>query len=175
MWMKKKYVLHIGDDQYAATLARQDGRIAIQIDDGELRDVDAELLHGGRALSLRLDGRMHLVDLTPRDAPGAVAASVDGRAADLTVMDELRAMALETQGDAVGGGTVSAEIPGLVVTVNVAKGQAVAKGDALVVLEAMKMQNEITAPVAGTVVELPAAQGLSVNAGDLLVRIEPEE
>ncbi|MBU1073346.1 hypothetical protein KKG45_08870, partial [bacterium] len=71
MWMKKKYVLNIGAAQYTAILARDDGRLAVQIDDGELREIDAELLHGGGALSLRIDGRMHLVDLTPGEAIGA--------------------------------------------------------------------------------------------------------
>lgn len=172
MWMKKKYVLNIGDAQYTATLARENDRVAVQVDDGGLREIDAELLHGGGALSLRIDGRMHLVDLTPSEAPGAVAASVDGRAVDLTVMDELRAMALESRTGTGGDGDLNADIPGLVVAVNVAAGDTVAKGDTLLVLEAMKMQNEIAAPIDGTVAELLVSEGQSVNAGDGLVRIE---
>ena len=172
MWMKKKYILNIGEAQYTATLAREDGRVAVQVDDGALREIDAELLHGGGALSLRIDGRMHLVDLTPGEAPGAVAASVDGRAVALTVMDELRAMARESRADTGGDGAVNAEIPGLVVEVVVTEGQAVAKGDTLLVVEAMKMQNEIAAPVDGTVAEVLVAAAQSVNAGDRLLRIE---
>ncbi len=173
MWMKKKYVLHIAGEPHTATLARDGDRVAIQIDDGELREIDAELLHNDRALSLRIDGRMHLVDLTGRQATGAVAASVDGRAVELTVMDELRAMALESQGETGGSGAVVAEIPGLVVGINVAEGQAVSKGDTLLVLEAMKMQNEIAAPIDGVVTEVQVSQGQSVNAGDGLLKIEP--
>ncbi len=172
MWMKKKYILNIGEAQYTATLAHEDGRVAVQIDDGDLREIDAELLHGGGALSLRIDGRMHLVDLTSGEAPGAVAASVDGRAVDLTVMDELRAMALEAETAAGGDGVVNAEIPGLVVEIHVAEGQTVTKGDTLLVVEAMKMQNEIAAPVSGTVAEVLVTAGQSVNAGDSMLRIE---
>jgi biotin carboxyl carrier protein len=172
MWMKKKYVLTIGEARYTATLAHEEGRTAVQIDDGELHEIDAELLHGGRALSLRIDGRMHLVDLTSGVAPGAVAASVDGRAVDLTVMDELRAMALQAESAAGGDGEVHVDIPGLVVAVHVAAGQTVAKGDTLLVVEAMKMQNEIAAPVDGTVAEVLVKTGQSVNAGDSLLRIE---
>ena len=173
MWMKKKYILNIGTAQYTAVLAREGGRVAVRIDDGELREIDAELLYGGGALSLRIDGRMHLVDLTPGEAPGAVAASVDGHAVDLTVMDELRAMALEAKAATGGDGVVNAEIPGLVVEIFVTEGQVVAKGNTLLVVEAMKMQNEIAAPVNGTVAELSVAPGQSVNAGDGLLRIEP--
>ncbi|MBU1074361.1 biotin/lipoyl-binding protein, partial [bacterium] len=102
-----------------------------------------------------------------------VAASVDGYAVDLTVMDELRALALETKTTAGGDGVVNVEIPGLVVAINVSEGQVVAKGDTLLVLEAMKMQNEIAAPVDGIVAELKVAAGQSVNVGDGLLRIEP--
>ena len=175
MWMKKKYVLNLGDESITAVLARDGDRVAVQIGDGELRELDAEILPGGGALSLRRDGRMHLIDLTPREAPGAVAASVDGRAVDLTVMDELRALAQEAREAAGGDGAVKAEIPGLVVAVNVAAGDAVSAGDTLLVLEAMKMQNEIAAPIDGTVGEVLVEAGQSVNAGDGLLRIEPAE
>ncbi len=175
MWMKKKYVMHIAGEQITTVLARDGDRIAVQIDDGELREIDAAMLPGGGAISLRQDGHMHLVDLTPREATGAVAASVDGRAVDLTVMDELRAMALESRVDAGGDGAVNAEIPGLVVEVYVESGQAVAKGDILLVLEAMKMQNEIAASIDGTVGDVLVEAGQSVNAGDGLLRIETED
>ncbi len=175
MWLKKKYIMHIAGEQITAVLARDGDRVAVQIDDGDLREIDAETLHGGGAISLRNAGHMHLVDLTHREAPGAVAASVDGRAVDLTVMDELRAMALESRGEAGGSGAVNAEIPGLVVEVFVETGQAVAKGDTLLVLEAMKMQNEIAAPIDGTVGDVLVEAGQSVNAGDGLLRIEVVE
>jgi len=175
MWLKKKYIMHIAGEPITAVLARDGDRVAVQIDDGELREIDAEMLPGGGAISLRLDGRMHLVDITPREAKGAVAASVDGRAVDLTVMDELRAMALESRGESGGNGAVNAEIPGLVVEIFVAAGQVVAKGDTLLVLEAMKMQNEIAAPIDGTIGDVLVEAGQSVNAGDALLRIEMAE
>ncbi len=69
------------------------------------------------------------------------------------------------------GETVTAPLPGVVLDVRVTKGQSVRAGDVLVILEAMKMENEIVAPVAGTVVEVYAQKGSSVDAGDPLVVI----
>jgi len=67
------------------------------------------------------------------------------------------------------GGTVVAPMPGTVIQVAVNKGDNVTKGQTLLVLEAMKMENEIMAPADGVVQEVNVAQGVSVNAGDILI------
>ena len=69
---------------------------------------------------------------------------------------------------ATGGETVVAPMPGTILSVNVANGAAVKKGDVLLVLEAMKMENEIMAPCDGTVSSVPATKGSTVNTGDVL-------
>ncbi len=70
-----------------------------------------------------------------------------------------------------GGTTVSAPMPGTILSVNVKPGQAVKKGEILVMLEAMKMENEIMAPVDGTVGAVNVTKGQSVQSGDVLVTI----
>ncbi len=65
-----------------------------------------------------------------------------------------------------------APMPGTVLDIKVSPGQAVNKGDVLVILEAMKMENEIMAPAAGTVDTIPASKGASVNAGAVLVTLK---
>ena len=62
-------------------------------------------------------------------------------------------------------------MPGTIIAVKVSKGQAVKKGDVLVILEAMKMENEIMAPCDGTVASVNVNQGATVNTGDVLVSL----
>ena len=62
-------------------------------------------------------------------------------------------------------------MPGTILKVNVAQGQAVKEGELLVVLEAMKMENEIFAPKAGSVAQVVVSKGSSVSTGDVLVVI----
>ena len=69
-------------------------------------------------------------------------------------------------------GGLEAPMPGKVIAVKAAPGQAVRKGDELLVVEAMKMENELGSPKAGRVKEVAVAEGASVEAGRLLVVIE---
>ena len=62
-------------------------------------------------------------------------------------------------------------MPGTILDVNVTVGQSVKEGDILMILEAMKMENEIMSPSAGTVKSVGVAKGASVETGDLLVVI----
>jgi len=66
-------------------------------------------------------------------------------------------------------GTVIAPMPGTVIAVEVTEGETVAQGQTLLILEAMKMENNIMATCAGTVQEIKTNKGASVNAGDILV------
>jgi biotin carboxyl carrier protein len=63
-------------------------------------------------------------------------------------------------------------MPGTVLDVKVKEGQSVKQGDVLVILEAMKMENEIFAPADGTVASVNVSAGASVNAGDVLVSLK---
>ncbi len=99
----------------------------------------------------------------PAAAPAPVAAPV--AAAPVTAAPAAPAVNVS------GGETVSAPMPGNILKVNVAVGQTVKEGDVLVVLEAMKMENEIMAPCAGVITAVPVAKGATVDTGVTLVVI----
>jgi biotin carboxyl carrier protein len=72
---------------------------------------------------------------------------------------------------AAGGEAIKAPMPGTILDIKVSPGAVVKKGQVLLILEAMKMENEIVAPTAGTVIQIQAVKGSSVNAGDVLAVI----
>lgn len=70
-----------------------------------------------------------------------------------------------------GGEKITAPMPGTILAVNVTSGSAVKKGDVLMILEAMKMENEIMAPCDGAVTSVSVTKGASVESGTLLCTI----
>jgi biotin carboxyl carrier protein len=145
-----------------------DGRFRVAIDGAE-RVVDARLLRPG-TWSLLVDGASFVVDLEPRR--GALAASVGASEVALSVEDALhRRLATAGARAAPRGESLRAPIAGKVVKVLVAPGDQVAAGAAVIVLEAMKMENELVAERGGTVTSVHKAAGQAVDTGDLLVEL----
>src|SRR3546814_4058481 len=72
-------------------------------------------------------------------------------------------------------GAILSPMPGRIIAVEVAAGEAVAKGQKLVTLEAMKMEHTLTAPFDGTIADIAATEGAQVREGSLLVRVERKE
>ncbi|MEM9267401.1 MAG: biotin/lipoyl-containing protein, partial [Pseudomonadota bacterium] len=82
---------------------------------------------------------------------------------------------LERSGTATIGDVILAPMPGQVRKLSVAEGREVSRGDTLAVLEAMKMEHELTAPRAGLVSQVRVAEGDQVAAGDLIIALEPDD
>jgi acetyl/propionyl-CoA carboxylase alpha subunit len=112
--------------------------------------------------SILWDGASYVADVTERETGYAV--DVEGERYTIRVEEESRYL-IRTRG------ATGAE-RGQVTLVEVTVGQTVAPGDGLIVLEAMKMENEFKAAVAGTVKEIRVEAGQAVNPGDVLVVIE---
>jgi len=118
--MKKRYILKYDDNQYGAIVARDGDETMVQVDDGDMAPVNFRPVLNGKAISIRFGGRLHLIHLSNAEGNGSVKATIGGRPVSLTVMDELRAQALQSLGDAAESGTIAADIPGLVVQIKVA-------------------------------------------------------
>lgn len=123
------------------------------------------LLVAGRVYECRAE--------TPDTPERAAQVVVNARAYNVTLRDPKRLSHATVAGGQAGArATVVAPMPGKVARVLVEVGAQVAAGDGLVVVEAMKMQNELKSPQAGTVVEIHAVEGATVNAGTPLVIVE---
>ena len=146
-----------------------DGRFRITID-GVEQLVDAAALRPG-SWSLIIAGRSYQVDLDRRR--GGIAASVGAGEVMLQVEDALHRRLASAAGARAParGESIRAPIAGKVVKVLVAVGDQVAPGSAVIVLEAMKMENELASERGGTVSAIHKAAGQAVDTGDLLVEI----
>jgi len=155
---------------------------------------EVEVLRSGSGFDVVLDGRRQRMDLIRHDGTVAsLRSESDGRSFyvsfangdrrrwrvavgerefDLEVLTPIEA--LESVAGAVGRGAsqVEAPIPGKVVAVHVEPGAEIQSGQALVVLEAMKMENELAAERDGRVTAVHVEPGATVEAGTLLVEIE---
>lgn len=127
---------------------------------------------------LLLGGESWTVAAQPLEGVGRWALGVVGERVELDVQDE-RAQQIQrltgTRTPVAGGATVRAPMPGLVVRVAVAAGQRVDAGAALVVVEAMKMENELRASRAGVVETVHVAPGDPVEKGAPLVTLASPE
>lgn len=104
-------------------------------------------------------------------APAPVAAAPVAAAPAPTAAPAPAPVAAPAVAPVSGGTPVSSPMPGTILKVNVANGDSVKKGDVLVVLEALKMENDIVAPCDGKVLSVSTTKGASVNSGDVLVNI----
>jgi biotin carboxyl carrier protein len=164
-----KFVATVGSRTHTVDVIQDDGRYRITLGD-EVWEVDARLTAQG-IYSLIIDGVSHVADVD--DHAGECVVDVGGETYSIQVEEQTRYI-IRTRGGAAGGAggqTLKAPLPGKITHVAVRAGDAVAAGQSLVVIEAMKMENELKATAAGTVREVRVAAGQPVNAGDVLIVI----
>ncbi len=161
-----------GTDRTVVIEPGEPGTLRVSID-GQAREVDARELRPG-TWSLVIDGRQFLVDLDRDRQPGAIGASVGASEAMLTVEDAMQrrlAQAAGARAPKARGEAIRAPIAGKVVKLLVAVGDSVAAGAAVLVLEAMKMENELIAERGGTVAAVHKQAGQAAVSGELLVEL----
>jgi biotin carboxyl carrier protein len=150
------------------------GRFRVLLD-GVAHELDAVRV-GVHGLSMLLDGESGIsreVQVTPAAARGEMLVTLGGRTVAATVNGRRTGRGgAEAGGGAHGEQPVTAPMPGRVVRVLVSAGDEVAARQGVVVVEAMKMENELRSPKAGRVKEISVTPGTSVEAGRVLLVVE---
>ena len=148
-----KYEVSIDGQQYEVEIIRDDGRRAL----------------------LKVDGREYEVDahnVSTRSAPAPSPSPADVTPGPQRSRSATVAPAAAQDAGAQGDMQIRAPMPGLVLQVCASVGQRVKNGDALLRLEAMKMENDVQSHIEGTVKEILVAQGDDVQEGELLMVLE---
>ncbi len=166
-----KYIVDVNGERIAVEL---DGAQAII--EGQVMDVGLTAIDGTPVRLIRIGERVHRVIARRGASRGAWVLDIDGVRVETDALDER----MRTIRDLTAAATVSsgpaplrAPMPGLVVRVQVAVGDAVTAGQGLVVVEAMKMENELRATANGIVVAVHATVGTAVEKGAMLVELAP--
>ena len=159
-----------GCDEIAVDVVqRPGGQPQVRVADQPV-EISAQVAQG--ALCVLVDG--HVVDLWADDDGRAVHFSTGCERARALVEDErARLGAAASRRGGGGGGNVTAPMPGRVVKLLVAEGEVVAAGAPVVVVEAMKMENELCGAGAGRVKKIHVSAGQNVEGGALLVELSP--
>lgn len=145
-------------------------RLRVSLDDHPPCEFDAQALAGDRLTLVNLDsGRSHEVGFAPGPDAGDIVAYIRGMAIAGNVGTRRGRGGV---GSTQGVQRITAPMPGKVVRVLVAPGDEVKARQPLVVVEAMKMENELSSPRDGRVADVAVAPGVSVEAGRLLVVVE---
>jgi len=165
-----KFDVLIDNARRSVELKRDANRWRISLD-GEPLDADAVEI-APNIYSVLLNGKSHEVRITPKPT-GALALQTDHQEFTADLLDP-RAWRGRRHGalEAEGRQQVAAPMPGKIVRLLVQAGDNVEAGQGLIVVEAMKMQNEIRSPKSGTVERLLAKEGQPVNAGEVLAWID---
>ena len=154
-----KVILELGGDEFDAFVQREADKLAVTIE-GERFEV--KLSEGG---VVALGGKTYKVELADREV------ALNGERLPFRLVD-VKTGAAGGEGAGSRGARVKPPMPGKIVTVAIHEGDEVQAGQVLVILEAMKMQNEIVAPAAGTVKKVHVKPGQNVEGKDVLVELE---
>lgn len=167
-----KYITYVEEQEFTIVIDRDD---QIMVND-QVYDIDFQQLSEGGMLSLLLNNRSLEAIVEERDEAWEVL--LRGELYSVQVQDERAyrlAKARGTLTDDVGEAAVKSPMPGLIVAIPVKQGQMVKKGDQVVILESMKMENELRSPRNGVVLRVNVMQGASVDKDQVLVVIGDAE
>jgi len=165
-----KYFVRVGDSE--VELSRDGDEVLV---DGATLGARLADVEGTPVRMLTVGDEVHRIVVRPAGTRGRYTIWVDGFRHEVEALDErmraIRELAGATAGP-VGPAPLVAPMPGMIVRVNVRVGDRVHPGQGLVVMEAMKMENELRAQAEATVKSVVAQPGTAVEKGALLIELE---
>ncbi|MCC7358793.1 MAG: biotin/lipoyl-binding protein [Anaerolineales bacterium] len=165
-----KYATTINDKTYIIEI-NDDRKVVV---DGVEYAVDFESVAGQPVYSLLINGKSFEAYVAAAENQEEWQVLLHGELSTVLVEDEREKRLRQAAGGvaaAAGEFTLKAPMPGLIITVPVAEGQVVQKGDILIILESMKMQNELKCPRVGTITRVKVRPGEGVEQGQVLITI----
>ena len=163
-----KLHLHAGGIDQPIEITPSPPSYRFRLGDAPERTANVETPESG-VYSVLLDGRMY--DARVEETPAALVVVIDGYRFEIEVRDPRRWSRKDAARSGGGVQTVAAPMPGKVVRVLAAPGDMVEAGQGLLVVEAMKMQNEMKASRAGRILSIAVKEGATVAAGEVLATI----
>ena len=166
-----KYIVQLDGDRKTVAL----GAEGVGYEGGEPRQAELSDLEGSPIRILKIGTMVYRVVVQRRQGRGRYTLWIDGYRFEAEALDERTRAIRDISADSVGPvgpAPVRAPMPGLIVRVSVKVGDTVQAGQGIVVMEAMKMENELRATAAGTVKSVEVAPGTAVEKGALLVALE---
>ena len=171
------YIVTIEGEKKEVSLAPDGERWALTLD-GVTHNIEQTIIERDEIYSLIIGGQSYMVDLVGKDwDAGKLTVSALAGSLEVLVRDELEAIAEEMSdsGSTEGLFELKAPMPGIVVKSLVKPGEKVLRGQGLMILEAMKMQNELSSEMDGLLQEILVADGQMVETGALLARVIQED
>ena len=165
-----KYLVRIGHEEHEVLLDGEGVHVDGEDVSARVADVEGTPVH-----LVTIGDRVHRVIVRPGGSRGEYVLWLNGHRFEVEALDERTRAIRELSGAAAaasGPAPLVAPMPGLIVRVNVQAGDAVQPGQGLVVMEAMKMENELRAQSAGTVRNVLVTPGTAVEKGALLIELE---
>ncbi len=153
--------------------AKVNGMFEFDIEENTSLDIVAD--NDGRTFHIIRDGKSfkgELLQHNPQDKSFVI--SINGKEHEVTLEDSYDLLIKKMGLNAAAGNKmneVKAPMPGLVLDILVEEGQTIQKGDPLIVLEAMKMENVLKASGEGTIEQIKSTKGEAVNKGDILIQL----
>ena len=141
-------------------------------------DYPVRIVRQGEIITVYVNERPYQVQIPPAAAEGPAKVLVDAKEYEVELKGAASAPRRQAAGAPKppappgGAGAITSQMTGRIIRVDVAPGQQVNEGDVLLIIEAMKMENEVLAQAAGTVKEVAVAAGARVSEGDLLVILD---